>query len=320
VDIGGKATNGTPSASESLVPIDPSKAIKASLESGATPVIELSQGNDALLPGSSLLDSASAGKDVGIRASGETICLSPSLVAEWGVVSSSKVLVSLGKTDEKASISLSSALASLDMRNEALIKDIISLKIKVDGKEIKRSAFPIKVVVDVSKLDGTQKANLTGILLDGKLSSHKVLGGKLSGDLSEFVFYTYDTGNLSVIASTQVQKLTLSIGQKTYGKNGMIIENDVSPYISEDNRTMLPVRAIAESLGADVDWSGEISTATISKDGKSASVTLGVPLPNGLGTPAIVQDRLFVPVRCIAEMLGANVVWNEEDKSVDIYS
>jgi hypothetical protein len=161
---------------------------------------------------------------------------------------------------------------------------------------------------------------LTGILLDGSLSSHKVLGGKLSGDLSEFVFYTYETGNFSVIASTQVQKLTLSIGRKAYGKNGMIIENDVAPYISEDNRAMLPVRAISESLGADVEWSGESSTATISKEGKSTSVTLGEPLPNGLGTPAIVQDRLFVPVRCIAEMLGANVVWNEEDRSVDIYS
>ncbi len=55
--------------------------------------------------------------------------------------------------------------------------------------------------------------------------------------------------------------ISLTIGSKELIKNGTIIELDVSPQII-NSRTMVPVRAIAESFGAVVDWD-EVNQAVI---------------------------------------------------------
>lgn len=53
------------------------------------------------------------------------------------------------------------------------------------------------------------------------------------------------------------------IGSKTYYVNNVPIENDVAPQIVGD-RTMLPIRVFAESLGADVEWDNENRNVIIS--------------------------------------------------------
>jgi hypothetical protein len=306
--------------SATLSTSETSAIIKAALEKGLTPLIELTEGKSgAYFSGASLLDCNVAGKDADIRKGNATASLSPFLVSEWEAKSGAQVKASWDYSKSKPSESLVNDLISLDKGNETLIQDIKTLKIDVDKTAITETAFPIKVSVDVSKLTPYQKGNLTGILLDSSLSSYKILGGRLSSDKTEFIFHTYGTGNLSVIISSQVLKLRLTIGQTPFGKNGESLSSDVTPYIAADNRTMLPVRAIAEALGAFVSWNGETKTATAAKDGKSASITLGRLLPNGLGAPAIVQDKFFVPIRCIAELLDANVVWDDSERSVSIY-
>lgn len=64
----------------------------------------------------------------------------------------------------------------------------------------------------------------------------------------------------NITRSVSVQKGDISayflIGSKTYYVNNVPIENDVAPQIVGD-RTMLPIRVFAESLGADVEWDNE---------------------------------------------------------------
>ena len=43
---------------------------------------------------------------------------------------------------------------------------------------------------------------------------------------------------------------------------------DMKPYINQDNRTMVPIRFIAEELGAAVDWNQADKRVTIEKDKK----------------------------------------------------
>ena len=105
-------------------------------------------------------------------------------------------------------------------------------------------------------------------------------------------------------------EIVLTIGSNTYFKNGTTNNLDVPPYIAEDNRTMVPIRFIAEGLGAEVTWVDPEKMDIISLDGNSVYCKVGVSLEDNMGTPVIVNNRLFVPVRYIATALGATINWD----------
>ena len=87
------------------------------------------------------------------------------------------------------------------------------------------------------------------------------------------------------------------------------------PFIKDD-RTMVPIRFVAEAMGAEVEWIDETRTVIIEKDGTHLQLQIDVPLPDGMGTPVIVANRTFVPVRYVTEMLGANVRWDDLARAV----
>lgn len=93
-----------------------------------------------------------------------------------------------------------------------------------------------------------------------------------------------------------------------------------APYINKDQRTMVPIRFFANALEVsdeDISWDQETRTATVTREENTVSVTIGKPyiLVNGvqvdMDTVAeIEQSRTFIPVRYIAEGLGATIEWN----------
>lgn len=106
--------------------------------------------------------------------------------------------------------------------------------------------------------------------------------------------------------------------------NGKYVDSDVDPYIKND-RTMVPVRAIAEALGAQVAYDDATKTATISRNGDEVKITMYADsaFVNGeeiaLDAAAeTVNSRIFVPVRFVSEGLKCSVNWNAETKSVII--
>ena len=53
----------------------------------------------------------------------------------------------------------------------------------------------------------------------------------------------------------QTTQLRLAIGDPTYMRNGIVISGESAPFIDPTyNRTMVPLRIVAEALGADVGW------------------------------------------------------------------
>lgn len=144
------------------------------------------------------------------------------------------------------------------------------------------------------------------------------MGGEFSADGKSFTFYSTNTGVHGFIVSNSLTKIKLTIGDKNYAVNGKSQANDVAPIIV-NGRTMLSLCAIAEALGAVVGWDATTKTVSVTANGKTVEVVIGQPLLNGMGTPEIIADRTFVPVRYIAEQLGANVVWDEVSKTVAIY-
>ena len=98
--------------------------------------------------------------------------------------------------------------------------------------------------------------------------------------------------------------------------NGVAKALDAAPIIRQ-SRTMLPVRFVAESLGATVAWDGATSTATLTSGTTEIKITIGATtaIVNGeekpLDAPAFIENsRTYLPVRFVAEALGATVNWD----------
>ena len=94
------------------------------------------------------------------------------------------------------------------------------------------------------------------------------------------------------------------------------IEFDQIPVI-ENGRTLVPLRAIFEKIGAEVDWNEADKTVTAQKDDTQISLTIDntTAVKNGekieLDVPAkIVNGRTLVPVRFVADCFGVDVDWD----------
>lgn len=118
--------------------------------------------------------------------------------------------------------------------------------------------------------------------------------------------------------------LTLSAGAVDLYVDNVKIETDTPPMIVS-NRTLVPVRAIFEALGADMTWDGETRTATGKNTDKTVVIQIGsaTAYVNGeattLDVPAqIINNRTMVPARFVSEALGANVYWDGATQTVRI--
>ena len=94
-----------------------------------------------------------------------------------------------------------------------------------------------------------------------------------------------------------------------------------------NNRTMLPLRAIAEALGLTVEHDEATNAAILTAEDTLITHVIGtnIFLVNGQvryfdTNSIIVQDRTLVPVRMIAEATNANVQWSEPTRTAVILS
>ena len=87
----------------------------------------------------------------------------------------------------------------------------------------------------------------------------------------------------------------------------------------KNSRTMLPVRFVAENFGAAVEWDGKTSTAILTTADTKIEITVGKGtakvggVETALDSPAYIDpasNRTYLPVRFVAEALGAKVSWD----------
>lgn len=96
--------------------------------------------------------------------------------------------------------------------------------------------------------------------------------------------------------------------------------------VIQNGRTLVPLRAIFETMGATVNWDNATRTVTATRSGTTVKLTLGdkTLYKNGkavmtLDVPAkALNGRTVVPARAVAEAFGAKVEWNSAAKLVQI--
>ncbi|MBR3791675.1 MAG: hypothetical protein IKK18_03140, partial [Clostridia bacterium] len=129
-------------------------------------------------------------------------------------------------------------------------------------------------------------------------------------------------------------------GGEVYSENYKVIVNkakDISVKVNGENitfsqkpviiggRTLVPLRAIFASLGAEVSWEQATKTAIATKGKDTINISIGSNELNKSGeikvldVPAkLINDSTMVPARAVAEAFGAEVGWDGESRTVII--
>jgi len=140
--------------------------------------------------------------------------------------------------------------------------------------------------------------------------------------------YSATTSATTNTTATRIIKLTIS--KSTYYVNNQLKTMDTAPVIRE-NRTLLPIRYVAEAIGATVNWNNSERKVTVSLEGKVIELWIGKNIARVNGqymlidstnlkvTPIIVSPgRTMLPLRFISENLGSKVDWDENKKEVTV--
>ncbi|MCC3372705.1 copper amine oxidase N-terminal domain-containing protein [Cohnella sp. REN36] len=101
------------------------------------------------------------------------------------------------------------------------------------------------------------------------------------------------------------------------------VQTDAAPLLS-NGRVLVPLRAAAEALGADVSWDAKLQTATVSKWSERVKLTIGKNKAQlsgaypgqsdelALDAPArMTGGRVYVPLRLLSQTFGYPVDWQD---------
>lgn len=148
------------------------------------------------------------------------------------------------------------------------------------------------------------------------------------------------TSGMSAFAADTAESISVRV-QNTQGdafKNVAFSRELGQPYEDVNNRTMVPLRATADAMGLTVDWNEAEKQATFTRarEGKTEQVIFtvdsskftsvvteagkdAVSVEKEMDTAAVQKDnRIYTPVRFLAETLGYLVAWDNDSKTVTL--
>ncbi len=190
-------------------------------------------------------------------------------------------------------------------------------------------------------------------LRSGPGTSHDIVGQVQKGDILSLLGSTgewhqvqKDDGLKCYIASYLVEKVDKSSESGSTKQDADPVKSTPAPgnqnpvvyldgkkldfeveAIIENGRTLVPLRAIFEALGAQVDWDNDTRTVTAVKGKTTVVLTIGSTQPTVNGevrtldvAAKISSSRTLAPVRFVGEAFGSTVGWDAATRIVSISS
>ena len=219
--------------------------------------------------------------------------------------------------NDTVKIAETTAEANAAAANAAKADDKVTLVTEgtsVSGKDFANPAV-LKIPADTKDVKNVK--NLTLAKLNEETGKLEIVGGSYDAKANAVVGYVVEEGSYFVVEKESLTTISMQIGN-----NGVVLNNenkilDAAPLISQ-NRTMVPLRFIAEAFGANVSWAQDTKTVTIVIDGKVLTMRINQELEGFGAAPIISNGRTMVPIRYISEELGANVIWVPSTRTVAI--
>ena len=200
-------------------------------------------------------------------------------------------------------------------------------------------AFKVKGEAVIEVNDPTEVENYYGTITSGvvKVNGIHAFDVETSGSDANKVFPMSTTAAKTISAKvvTPAQggftgTAAFVIGKTTYTVNDKEMTMDVAPYIKGD-RTFLPVRYVANALGvadSNIMWNGADYSVIIIKGERVIKMVIDSPVMYVNGTsftmdvaPEIVDPgRTMLPLRFVAQALGADVQWDEATQTATVVS
>lgn len=122
-----------------------------------------------------------------------------------------------------------------------------------------------------------------------------------------------------------IGSLNLTIGSDTMMLDGteIKIDNEGSTPIIENDTTLLPIRGVAEAIGADVEYTKSTNIVSLFNDDTEVNMQLGSTEIEINGktqqmpvAAKVVNDRTLIPLRAATEALGCDVSWDGENQKI----
>jgi hypothetical protein len=250
-------------------------------------------------------------------------------------------LVPLAEGRNDVEVSASDASGNYTRQRLIIYLDSIGPVLTIDP------ALPATVAKPELTITGTVVDNISGLrlftinetrvvpFLDGSFSEKLLLTkgantivieaeDKVGHKVSGTYVVTYAVASpLTLMAKT----VTLTIGKAEMDVNGMPVALDAAPVI-QNGRTLLPLRALIETLGGKVIWNGTTRMATVTLGSRTVAVIIGDPMglvggkkvaidpANAKVVPVIINGRTMLPLRFIAENLGLDLAWDAATRTI----
>ena len=257
-----------------------------------------------------------------------SVGISEEQLIDWDIDSGTDVALTIdhiGYDDEDFAANLLGVdavndIVALDGINAMLLSLLHNLAVRIDGEETDLPNH-VTVTVDLTTLglSPEQLIRLTGFIFDEETGTYVVLPGVFTEDGRTFSFEVGATGVVGIMVYTMPNIfMRLTIGNLDYYLSGNMLQSDVAPFIAQ-NRTMVPIRIITEALGGTARWDGTNRVAYLYFDDITLRLPMGQELPGGLGMPTMQNARVFVPLRYVSEMIGADVFWDAANRAVYVW-
>lgn len=102
---------------------------------------------------------------------------------------------------------------------------------------------------------------------------------------------------------------------------------DVAPFIDENRRTHIPIRFVAEEMGAEVIWDKEENTVAVEDEERTVRFFIGEREYTINGetkemdtSPVIIDERATIPLRFVANALGLGIGWHCEARTAALWT
>ena len=184
----------------------------------------------------------------------------------------------------------------------------------------KKFGEPIKIAISLKGIKEDFDASKVTLVRYDKQPDGTIKVVKLGGIYNEqeqMISGLVDReGEYGVVQAEELTKISLAIGNNVSVVNNQYINNEIASEMI-NGTTYVPLRFIAENLGANIKWEGKTKHITINIDDKQLDMTVEKEGSTN-DAPLIKNNRTLVPLRYVSEQLGANVLWIPNTKDIEI--